>query len=208
MNTTLYERYPALVPCKDAIEKAVDIMAKAYTDGGKILLCGNGGSCADCDHIVGELLKGFLKLRPMSDAQIKDFENALGEDAPMFAGTLQQGIPAISLHSQTGALTAFANDVEPDMIYAQMTFALGKSNDVLVGISTSGNSRNVINALKCAKAMGLKTVGLCGSKPCKMDDVCDVVIKAPETETFKIQEYHLPIYHEICAALEARFFDR
>ena len=208
MNNTLYERYPELAPCKEAIEKTVDIMAKAYTDGGKILLCGNGGSCADCDHIVGELLKGFLKMRPMTEQQKCNFENALGEQAERFEKTLQQGIPAVALHSQTGALTAFANDVDPDMIYAQMTFALGKKNDVAVGISTSGNSGNVINALKCAKAMGLKTVGLCGARECKMDEVCDVVIKAPETETFKIQEYHLPIYHEICAALEARFFDK
>ncbi len=207
MNDTLYERYPALTVCRKAIEKTVDALEKTYRAGGKVLLCGNGGSCSDSDHIVGELLKGFLKKRPVTDEQKKAFAKEFPDDADFIAENLQQGIPALSLHSQSAALTAFANDVEPSMIYAQHVFALGKQGDTVIGITTSGNSANVINALKVAKSMGLFTVCLTGEKPCRADGVCDVVIKAPAHETYKVQEYHLPIYHEICASLEARIFD-
>lgn len=207
MNTTLYERYPALTVCREAIERTVDALERTYRDGGKILICGNGGSCADSDHIVGELLKGFLKKRPISDSQREMLARCFPNEAEFFAKNLQQGIPALSLHSQTAALTAFANDVEPSMIYAQHVFALGKPGDTVIGITTSGNSANVINALKVAKSMGLTTVCLTGEKPCLADGVCDIVIKAPDCETYKVQEYHLPIYHEICACLEARIFE-
>lgn len=207
MEKSLYERYPALTVCREAIERTVDALERTYRDGGKILICGNGGSCADSDHIVGELLKGFLKKRPVSDSQREMFARCFPNDAEFFAKNLQRGIPAVSLHSQTAALTAFANDVEPSMIYAQHVFALGKPGDTVIGITTSGNSANVINALKVAKSMGLTTVCLTGERECLADDVCDIVIKAPDCETYRVQEYHLPIYHEICACLEARIFE-
>ena len=202
----LIKRYPALKICRQTITETLDAMIDVYNKGGKLLFCGNGGSCADCDHIVGELMKGFLSMRE-ADGNIKNaLITAFPEDGEDIGNKLQRGIPAISLSAHTGVLTAFANDVDADLIYAQMVYGYGKSGDMVIGLSTSGNSKNVIKALKVAKAMGLKTVGLTGEKPCRMDDVCDIVIHVPETETYKIQEYHLPVYHYICAEMEKRIF--
>ena len=202
----LIKRYPALEVCRQTISKTLDLMIDTYNNDGKLLFCGNGGSCADCDHIVGELMKGFLSLRD-ADEDIKTaLKNSFPDDGEDIGNKLQRGIPAISLSAHTGVLTAFANDVDADLIYAQMVYGYGKKNDMVVGLSTSGNSKNVIKALKVAKAMGLKTAGLTGSKPCKMDEICDVVIHVPETETYKIQEYHLPVYHYLCAEMEKRIF--
>lgn len=206
MTDNLYERYPVLSVCRADIETAIKLMCATHQNGGKILLCGNGGSASDSDHIAGELLKGFLKLRPMDEETKRAFEREFPEDAEKFTSKLQRGIPAISLHSQTAALMAFANDVEPSLIYAQAVFALAKKGDLLIGLSTSGNSKNVINAFKTAKAMGLSTIALTGEKPCLADGICDIVIKAPASETYKIQELHLPIYHELCARTEEYFF--
>ncbi|MBQ4145396.1 MAG: SIS domain-containing protein [Clostridia bacterium] len=202
----LIKRYPALKICRQTITETLDAMIDVYNNGGKLLFCGNGGSCADCDHIVGELMKGFLSMRE-ADGNIKNaLITAFPEDGEDIGNKLQRGIPAISLSAHTGVLTAFANDVDADLIYAQMVYGYGKSGDMVIGLSTSGNSKNVIKALKVAKAMGLKTAGLTGEKPCRMDDVCDIVIHVPETETYKIQEYHLPVYHYICAEMEKRIF--
>ena len=202
----LFSRYPALSVCESSIQSALTLMKETYTKSGTMLFCGNGGSCADCDHIVGELMKGFLSLRPMKEEDFSAFASAFPEDAEGFRSTLQYGIPAISLPSLTAVSTAFINDVAPDMLYAQLVYAFGRTNDLVIGLSTSGNSKNVVNALKVAKVKGLKTIGLTGAKPCLMDEICDVVIKVPETETYKIQEYHLPVYHYLCAALEAELF--
>lgn len=203
--TDLFKNYPMLAPCAESINKAVELMETTYKNGGKILLCGNGGSCADCDHIVGELMKGFLSDRPIKSK----FKEKLGElfpdDADYMANHLQEGISAISLNSHAAVLSAFANDVAADMVYAQMVYGYAKENDLLIGISTSGNSQNVVNAVKAAKAFGIKTVALTGERECMLD-MADVTIKAPETETYRIQEYHLPIYHYICAELERRIF--
>jgi len=202
----LLKRYPALSVCADSIQNALKLMKETYEKGGTMLLCGNGGSCADCEHIVGELMKGFLSMRRMKEEDYKSIQKMFPEDADYFSETLQYGIPAVSLPSLTAVGTAFINDVAADMVYAQLVYGLGKSQDLVIGISTSGNSKNVVNALKIAKAKGLKTLGLTGAKPSMMDELCDVVIKVPETETYKIQEYHLPVYHYLCAELEQRLF--
>lgn len=206
MLNELIKRYPELEGIKENLEKASKIMLETVKAGGKILLCGNGGSCADCDHIVGELMKGFLSRREIN----KDFADVLIEEYPEEAeyliNNLQEGIPAISLTSHAAVLSAFANDVDADMVYAQLVYGYGNKGDLLIGLSTSGNSKNVVNAVKIAKAKGLKTIALTGKNPCMLD-MSDVTLKAPETETFKIQEYHLPIYHYLCAELEKNMFD-
>lgn len=202
----LLRRYPALSVCKAEITEALEAMTEAFECGGKLLLCGNGGSCADCDHIAGELLKGFLSKRPADEETVRNLTAQYPKEGPDLAKKLQRGLPAISLAAHAGVMTAFANDVDPELIYAQLVYAYGKTEDVVLGISTSGNSKNVVAALRTAKALGLKTVGLTGSRESAMDSICDVIVKVPETETYKVQEYHLPVYHYLCAALEERFF--
>lgn len=200
MKQELLMRYPNLEACIEDIEKAKDAMIACYEQGGKILLCGNGGSSADCEHIAGELMKGFLKKRPvLEDERLKEFD----ED---FLKRLQGGLPAIALPSMTGVNTAFANDVDPEMVYAQAVLALGKENDILIGLSTSGNAANVANALKVAKALNMKVIGLSGGTGGKMKEISDICICAPEKETYKIQELHLPIYHYLCAMVEDYFY--
>ena len=200
MLNELIERYPMLEAIRDDIAKAADMMYETYEKGGKILLCGNGGSCADCDHIVGELMKGFLQMRPLDESKLEKFA-----DRDKFK-QLQGGIPAISLPSQSALLTAFINDVDPELMYAQLTYGYARKNDLLIGLSTSGNSKNVVNAVIAAKAAGIKTLAPTGSKDSKLSELCDCTIKAPGTETYKIQELHLPIYHYLCADIERRIF--
>lgn len=206
MLTELIEIYPALSPIKEEIKKAKDLLCSAAERGGKILVCGNGGSSADADHIVGELMKGFLLKREMPLDDAEKFKAALGDESAPFVEKLQQGIPAISLSAQTAISSAFINDVEPDLVYAQMVYGYGKPGDILIAISTSGNSKNVVNALLCAKAMGIATIALTGKKESKLSANADCTIKAPEEETFKVQELHLPIYHYLCAATENYLF--
>lgn len=206
MIRELIERYPALEVCREQIKVAADMMEGVCRADGTMMFCGNGGSCADCDHIVGELMKGFLSLRTADNGIKTAMNEKFGTEGEKIADKLQRGIRAISLAAHAGVMTAFANDVDAELIYAQMVYAYAKGGDLVFGISTSGNSKNVIAALKTASAMGLKTIGLTGSGSCKMDEICDVVIKAPATETFKVQEYHLPIYHCLCAELEKRMF--
>lgn len=192
----LLERNPALVSCIDDIEKAVDMMTETYKNDGKILVCGNGGSAADSEHIVGELMKGFLKQRRVTD-------KAVPED---LRRNLQGSLPAISLPSQCGILSAFINDVDPDMMYAQLAYGYAKPCDMLIGLSTSGNSKNVVNAVKVAKAMGAKTLSLTGAGESIMSEISDVTVRVPETETYKVQELHLPVYHYLCARVEDFFY--
>ena len=204
--TELFERYPALAPLENDILTAENMMLDTYYAGGKILACGNGGSCSDANHIVGELMKGFLLKRPMTTDIRAKFENALGEEAEDFAKKLQRGIPAIALDAASALFTAYANDVDADYVYAQLVFGYAKENDMLIGISTSGNSKNVVNAMKAAKALGIKTLGLTGARESKLSSIADCTIRVPETETFKVQEYHLPVYHYLCAAVEEKIF--
>ena len=191
----LLERYPALTLCKESILQAFHVLWQSYEKGGKLLLCGNGGSSADCDHIVGELMKGFMKKRRLdekSKAQMKEsFSNI---DDKILSG-LQGGLPAISLPSACALNSAFCNDEDPELVFAQGVFALGKKNDVLVAISTSGNSCNVVAAAKVAKAIGMTVVGLAGQSGGELVKISDVCICVPECETYKLQELHLPVYH-------------
>ena len=202
----LLKRYPALSVCAKQIEKTVDILVDTYYKGGKILLCGNGGSAADCEHIAGELLKSFVSQRKMPQNDLDMINAAFPDDAPVFYDSLQRGVPVIPLPSLVGVSSAYNNDVRADMVYAQLVYAYKAPFDALLGISTSGNSKNVVNAAKVAKALGLRTIALTGEKKCLLDDICDVVIKAPASETYKIQEYHLPIYHYICLEIEKILF--
>ena len=192
----LLKRYPELIHCKQAIEDALKLIIDTYKKGGKVLVCGNGGSAADSEHIVGELMKGFISKRPILDERIPE---ELRKD-------LQGALPAISLPSQSAILSAYINDVEPDMMYAQLVFGYAKENDLLIGLSTSGNSKNVVNAVKVAKAMGAKTLAFTGKTGGKLMEISDVTINVPECETYKIQEYHLPVYHYLCATTEKYFF--
>ena len=197
MITELLERYPNLISCKDDILRAKEALIRCYEKQGKLLLCGNGGSAADCDHIVGELMKGFLLQRRVDDKKIP--EN--------IRERLQGSLPAISLSSHTAFMSAFINDVEPSMVYAQMLYGYAQPNDVFIGMSTSGNSANVVNAAMLAKAIGLETVALTGKSGGALSEICDVTIRVPETETYKVQELHLPVYHYICAEVEKHFFE-
>ena len=206
MLNELLNRYPSLRECQGDIKKAVKAITECYENGGKLLLCGNGGSCADCEHIVGELMKGFLKARPINDNQKAEMKNRCNLIDDELLSKLQGGLPAIAIPSITALNSAFCNDVDPELVYAQPLMALAKENDMLIGISTSGNSKNVFGAVKVAKALGIKVIGLTGKTGGKLKDTADICICVPQTETFKIQELHLPIYHYICAAVEEHFF--
>jgi len=206
MLNELIERYPELKSCEAEILKAGEKIIECYKNDGKLLLAGNGGSCADCDHIVGELMKGFLKKRPLTDnkkAEMKANCSIIEDD---ILCKLQDALPAVALPSIAGLNSAFCNDVDPELIYAQSLVSLGRKNDIFLGLSTSGNSKNVFAAAKVAKALGLTVIGLTGKGGGKLKEVADICICAPETETFKIQELHLPIYHYLCAVTEAEFF--
>lgn len=198
----LTERYAALLPIKADICAAVEKILAAYKAGGKILIAGNGGSASDSDHIAGELIKGFLSKRVPVGEELSALEAELGEEAVK----LQRGIPAIPLPQLSGVLSAFANDVDPSLVYAQLTYALGKKGDVLIAISTSGNSVNTLKAAKCARALGMTVISLTGESGGALLGVSDICLRAPEKETFKVQEYHLPIYHAICAEVENILF--
>lgn len=204
----LFERFPSLSICKKEIEKSYEVLAKCFESGNKLLVAGNGGSCADSEHIVGELMKGFRLPRKCSSEfaeKLKGIDSVRGEE---LAEKLQGGLPAIALTGHQGMNTAFINDVENGGLftYAQQVYGYGKKGDVLFGISTSGNSKNVMNAVVVAKALGIEVIGLTGQNGGELAKSADVAIKVPETETFMIQELHLPIYHCLCLMLEEKFF--
>ena len=198
----LVERYPVLDVVKDDVRKAYELLEACYEQGGKLLIAGNGGSCADAEHIVGELMKGFVKRREVSDSFAECLRNADEVRGAELAKKLQGGFPAIALTGHAGLSTAYLNDVDGDLIFAQQTYGYGRPGDVLIGISTSGNAKNVMYAMTVAKALGMKTIGLTGKDGGALKREAVV----PETETFKIQELHLPVYHALCLMLEERFF--
>lgn len=202
----LVERYPSLESAKNDIVAAYLLLEESYENGGKLLVAGNGGSAADAEHIVGELMKGFkLSRRPETDfAERLVAENQ--ELGSVLAENLQGALPAIALDGHPALSTAYMNDCEPLLCFAQQVNGYGKSGDVFLGISTSGNSKNVLYAATTAHAKGMKVIGLTGAKDSKLKDMSDVCIKAPQTETYMIQELHLPIYHCLCLMLENRFF--
>lgn len=201
----LLEDNPALAPLRSGLLDAYALLQGAFESGGKLLLCGNGGSAADADHIVGELMKGFLKRRPLTAE-----ERALLDDTPDmpagFADRLQGALPALSLNTHGALLSAYANDVDASMVYAQQVWALGQGGDALLALSTSGNSRNVVNAVHAARAKGLRTLAITGEKESALSALCDVTLRLPSAETYRVQEYTLPVYHALCALLEAAFF--
>lgn len=209
----LIARYPALSACRAEIEAAFRALTECYASGGKLLVCGNGGSAADADHIVGELMKGYLRPRPVSEdlrARLRAADPALG---PVLAECLQGALGAVNLTAGSALLSAFSNDVRPELAYAQAAFGHGRKGDVLLGISTSGNASNVRSALVVGRAVGMTTIGLTGqgggarsASGGAMAGLCDILIAVPATRTFEVQELHLPVYHCLCAMIEERFF--
>jgi len=201
----LVKRYPCLSISIEDVKNACAILISSVKADGKILLCGNGGSSADCEHISGELLKGFLLKRPLSQADLEPFSHF--ENGVELGKQLQYGICTLPLSSFSSLYTAFCNDVSPDAVYAQLVMAMGKAMDAIICISTSGNAKNIINAAITAKSRGLKVIGLTGESGGALASLCDCCIKVPETETFMVQELHLPVYHCICSVLESEFFE-
>lgn len=202
----LVSRYPALVKCEAEIRAAFETIKNSYEAGGKLLVCGNGGSCADSDHICGELLKSFVKKREVEKSLFEKISEVDSEAGEFLAARLQGSLPAISLCAHSALMTACLNDVDGNAMFAQQVMGFGNACDVFLGISTSGNSRDVIYAAALAKAKGLKTVGLLGKDGGRLAKICDVSIVVPENETFKIQEFHLPIYHALCLQIEENFW--
>lgn len=200
----MIKRYPELEICSDAVQKAVEMICSMHQSEGKLLLCGNGGSCADCGHIAGELMKGFLSLRTLPEEKQKHLCDA--GIPPELTQKFQRGLCVLSLPEMSAVGSAFCNDVDAELVYAQLVYAAGNQRDVFMGISTSGNSANVVWAAKTAKAMGIPTIALTGATGGKLAGICDVTIKAPASETYQVQEYHLPIYHAICAEVERILF--
>lgn len=201
-------RYPSLRPCQESILAATKALISCFNEGGKLLVCGNGGSAADSQHIVGELMKGFVLPRKLDDAMGQKLR-AVCPDAgiadTLFSG-LQGALPAISLVSENALSTAYSNDMSPELCFAQQVLGHGKPIDILLGISTSGHSKNVLYAAHVAHAKGMSVIGLSGRDGGALAQIADVCIIAPAMDTYQIQEYHLPIYHAICLAVEAEFF--
>lgn len=203
---SLIARHPELDECVPDIDAAFRLLESSFEKGGKLLICGNGGSAADCEHLVGELMKGFLSRRPLPADQRAQLGEAFPAEGEYLADHLQGALPAISLVSQSGLISAYANDVAPDMVYAQQVYGYGRPEDALIGISTSGRSPNVLSAVRVARARGLSTIGFSGRDGGDLAQLCDVTIRVPEEETLRIQELHLPIYHTLCSMLEQAFF--
>lgn len=202
----LIERYPQIDKCKKEIEKAYLILEESYAKENKLLVAGNGGSAADSEHIVGELMKGFENPRNLSSEYKERLMSVNDELGKVLGENLQMALPTIALDGHVALTTAYMNDCEPLLCFAQQVNGYGKEGDVFLGISTSGNSKNILYAAVVAKAKGMKVVALTGAKDSKLSQIADVTIKAPETRTYRIQEYHLPIYHCLCLMLEERFF--
>jgi D-sedoheptulose 7-phosphate isomerase len=202
----LVSRFPSLRPLEEEFLAALRLVTTCFDQGGKLLVCGNGGSAADADHLVGELMKGFLLHRPLSSELRGKLEESAGEDGAFLAETLQGALPAISLSAHAALLSAFSNDKDPSAAYAQQVLGYGRPTDVLVCFSTSGNSRNILLAAKTARALGLRVIGFTGFHGGHLAPLCDAALCVPEEETYKVQELHLPVYHALAAAVEAEFF--
>lgn len=203
----LIERYPALSGCKEDINKAFEALKECYGQKKKLLVCGNGGSAADAEHMVGELMKSFILTRKLPDNvadTLEKIDKELGKD---LASQLQGALPAIALDGHVALSTAYMNDCNPTLCFAQQVNGFGTEGDVLIGITTSGNSKNVLYAAVMAKSKNMKVIGLTGARQNKLEAMADICIKVPETDTFKVQELHLPVYHCICLMLESEFFD-
>lgn len=203
---TLVSRYPELEGVKEVVEKAAKALISCFAGGGKLLVCGNGGSCSDSDHIVGEMMKGFENRRPLDDAFRRKLAEMDPERGEYLAGKLQQALPAISLTVHQSLITAVANDTDADLIFAQQVMGYGQPGDVLLALSTSGNSRNVLDAIITAKARKMTVIGMTGEPGGKMKPLCDILIPVPGTRTAWVQELQLPVYHALCLMVENHFF--
>ncbi len=202
----LISTYPELKVCATDIQSAFEILRTCYRKGGKVLTCGNGGSASDAEHIVGELMKGYLLKRPISDLVRTRLVTADARDGEYIAAHLQGALPAISLVSQSSLISAISNDTAADMVFAQQVFGYGREGDVLIGLSTSGNSSNIVHAVQVAQAQGLRTIAFSGPSGGALKSLADVCICVPGESTPAIQERHMPIYHVLCAMLEEEFF--
>ena len=208
MLDELIKRYPILERVREDIDVVYGILERCYENGGKLLIAGNGGSAADAEHIVGELMKGFVTRRPVTEEMKEALEKADPVRGKELSEKLQGGLPAIALVDHAALSTAFANDVDGMLSYAQQVNGYGKPGDVFLGISTSGNAENVMYAAVTAKAKGMKVVGLTGKDGGKLAGIADAAVIVPEMETYKIQELHLPVYHALCLMLEHRFYEQ
>lgn len=206
MIDDLCKRYPLLTKVRKSIENAAAVLIDSYTNGGKLLVCGNGGSSSDADHIVGELMKSFETRRPLDDDIRRKLKEEAGNGNELLAEKLEKCLPAISLSAHTALVTAISNDMDPALIFAQQVIGYGRRNDVLLGISTSGNSQNVVNACITARASGLNVIGLTGADGGRMKQYCDILINVPEERTAFVQELHLPVFHTICLLIEKHFY--
>ena len=202
----LGERYPALAQCLPDLTQAIELLINCYRNQGKLLVCGNGGSAADAQHVVGEMMKSFVLKRNLPESKKKLIEAAFPEGCDYLINNLQDVLPAVSLLGETALTSAYANDMAPDLVFAQQVLGLGKEGDVLLAISTSGRSSNVLYACRMAAVQKMKVIGLTGQPGGLMRDICNVTICVPSGVTYQIQEYHVPVYHAICMALEYEFF--
>lgn len=204
--TNLFQRYPCLSECAGAVETAVELLLQCFRSGNKLLVCGNGGSASDSEHIVGELMKTFMLERPLDSAMREKIQRTYPDHAEHMIANLQRAVPAISLVSETALMTAYTNDNSAEMAFAQQVLSYGRPGDVLLAITTSGNSANVLNAARIARVANVQVLGLTGQSGGKLKPLTDVCICAPSTVTYQIQEYHLPIYHCLCACVENELF--
>lgn len=205
----LIERYPALEICHEDLNITVEKICNSFRAGHKLITCGNGGSASDAMHIVGELMKGFKLPRRIQDFKpnfVKRAEELFPSDVNYFKANMQCALPAMSLVGETALTTAYSNDNAPNLVFAQQIFGIGQTGDVLLAISTSGNSDNVIYAVEVAKIMGLTTIAMTGRRGGKLKHIADYAVCAPADDAHTIQEFHLPIYHMICLAVENEFF--
>ena len=203
----LLEAFPDLEKCRESIQAAFVLLRDCLAAGNKLVLCGNGGSCADCDHLAGGLLKGFCRARPLEEEEkafLRRLEPGRGE---LLAKKLQKGLAAVNLCGHTAVMTAVANDTDGELIFAQQLMGLGQKGDVLVCVCPRGSAENILNAIMAARLRGMKVLGLTAQDGGKMRELCDVLIPAPAAEIYRTQEYHLPIYHALCRMLEAAFFE-
>ncbi|MCK5821859.1 MAG: SIS domain-containing protein [Bacteroidales bacterium] len=204
----LIKRYSALESCVGDIEEAIQVIIACYSNNGKLLICGNGGSCADADHMVGELMKSFEKQRPVNDELRNKLSSVSKERGSSIAGRLQKALPAISLNAHSALYSAIANDIDAEIVFAQQVLGYGEKGDILIAISTSGNSQNVIDAAITAKALGLMVISLSGQSGGMMKQYSDIAVCVPADNTAEVQEFHLPVYHTICKMVEKSFFMR
>lgn len=201
----LIRRQPELDGIRSDIQNAFQILSDTFSAGHKLMIGGNGGSCADAEHITGELMKSFLRVRPLSE-DVQTALSAFGEDGKLLSQKLEAGLPVISLCGHPSLSTAFANDNDPAFLFAQEVLNWGTAGDCVLLLSTSGNSQNCVYAAEVAKAKQLRVIAMTGEKTSHLSEIADVTLKAPDTETFLVQEYHLSLYHTLCAMLEAKFF--